>query len=89
MSITVAMQALVMSTSTPVAYAPPWASTFALKTQVTSRLIAGEEQDERADRPRPFRGHAVPRQVLREPGSTSPTIALAPANHRITMVLTS
>ena len=52
-----------MSTSTPVAYAPPCASTSALKMMVTRNVMRREERDERPGGPRPFGRHAVARQV--------------------------
>src|SRR5687768_450127 len=87
-SITAATQALVMSISTPVAYAPPWASTFALNTSVTTRLmtvnrITSGLTARAHSGAMPYRGRYCGTRF------NSPTMALAPANHRITMVLTS
>ena len=58
-----ATAAEVISTSTPVAYAPPWASTSASKSQVTRNPISGEHEHQRTDGPGPSGRHAVPGQV--------------------------
>jgi hypothetical protein len=87
-SIAVATQALVMRTSTPVAYAPPWASTFARKSRVTVRLIAVK----RYTSGRTARAHSGAMPYFGRYCGTRfsrPTIALAPANQRMTTVLTS
>ena len=55
----------VISTSTPVAYAPPCASTSALKMIVMRNVMPVNSVDERPRRARPFGRHAVPRQVAR------------------------
>ena len=59
------MDAEVISTSTPVAYAPPWASTLAWNTRVMMNAIDGEDQYERPHGPRPLGRHAVAGQVAR------------------------
>ncbi len=86
--MTAATHALVISTSTPVAYAPPWASTFALNTQVTSRFMpVNSSTSGRTARAHsgamPYRGRYCGTRF------NSPTMALAPANQRMTMVLMS
>src|SRR5262245_19498267 len=86
LSITVATPALVMRTSTPVAYAPPWASGFALNTQVTIRLMAVKRRTSGRDA-RAHSGAMPYRGRYRGTRLSSPAIALAPANQRMTIVL--
>ncbi len=59
-----ATQALVISTSTPVAYAPPWSLTLALKKPGDQQVDAGQKEDQRANGARPFGSHAILRQIL-------------------------
>ena len=54
-----------MSTSTPVAYAPPCASTLALKTIVTGSVMPVMMTTSGRLRARPFGRHAVSRQIAR------------------------
>ena len=54
-----------MSTRTPVAYAPPWATTSALNRIVTMKVTMREDDDERPVRLGPLRRHAVARQIPR------------------------
>jgi hypothetical protein len=77
-----------MSTRTPVAYAPPWASTLALKTIVTAMVMAVMMTTSG----RFARAHsgAIPyRGRYRGTRFNRPASADAPANHRMEIVLTS
>ena len=78
----------VMSTSTPVAYAPAWASTSARKmTVIAADTAVNTRTRGRAARVHsgamPYRGRYLGTRLMR------PAIALAPANQRITTVLMS
>ncbi len=79
------MAADVISTSTPVAYAPPWASTSAWKTIVMRKAVpvktstigrTARDQDGAMPNLGRYRGTRL----------SSPAIAEAPANQRIAMV---
>src|SRR5438445_5108221 len=75
-------------TKTPVAYAPPWASTFASNIHVTVKQIAvNTSTSGRVARDHsgaiPYRGRYLGTILSR------PAIADAPANHRIRIVLRS
>ena len=61
-----ATAAEVISTRTPVAYAPPWASTSASEDDRDEERAEGEDQHQRTHGAGPVRGHPVPGQVARD-----------------------
>src|SRR5437899_774989 len=87
-SMTVATHALVISASTPVAYASLWAFTLASKIQVTTTLVTVNRIT--SGRTALAQFGAIPyRGRYWGTRFRSPAMALAPANHRITTVMRS